>query len=309
MSEKILNSVVIPIFNEQEIIDELYKRLTDAMQKLSKDYEIIFVDDGSTDKSFEILKDLHLRDNRVKIVTFSRNFGHHIAITAGLDYANGDAVILMDGDLQDAPEEIPKLYKKYKEGYDNVYAVRKTRKDNFFKKFFSKNFYRFFKVICKFEIPTDTGVFRIISRRVVNAIKNCREQSRFLLALIHWLGFPSVGVEIERQGRYAGKAKYNFFKSAKLGIDAIISFSQAPLQVATYSGLFIATISFVMGFFMLIKRIFFGMPVSGYASIIVSVFFLGGIQLIIIGIVGEYLGRVHNEVKQRPLYIIQELLK
>lgn len=302
-------SVIVTVYNEEENVNVLTERLENVMGKLSPAYEIIFVDDGSTDGTFQLLEKLHQKNARIRILQFSRNFGHHIAITAGLDYARGDTVILMDGDLQDQPEEIPRLYEKYKEGYDNVYAIRKTRKDPIIKKIASRLFYKFFKRICHFEIPVDTGVFRIISRRMVNAVKSCREQSRFVLALISWIGLPSAGVITERDKRYAGRAKYNFLKSAQLAIDAVISFSQTPLQFAIYFGFFIAMASFVMGSFLVIKKIVFGMATSGYASIIVSIFFLGGIHTMVIGIAGQYIGRIYNEVQNRPMYIIRKFIE
>lgn len=308
MANGIAYSVVIPVFNEEDIINELYRRLTTVMDKLNEKYEIIFVDDGSKDGSFEILRELHRRDETIKIIRFSRNFGHHIAITAGLDYAQGDAIILMDSDLQDPPEEIPKLYEKFKEGYDVVYAIRKVRIDPFLKKLISKLFYRIFKIMSKTEIPPKSGVFRIMSRRVADSIKICREKSRFIIGLISWSGFSHVGVETERDARYGGDTKYNLLKSAKLGTEAITSFSSFPLRIATYIGFFTALCSFMVGIYMLIKKLFLGMPVSGYASIIVSVFFLGGVQLIIMGFMGEYISRTYTEVQDRPLYIIKDRL-
>jgi glycosyltransferase involved in cell wall biosynthesis len=302
-------SIIVTVYNEEENVNILFERLVKVMERLANSYEIIFVDDGSIDGTFGLLEKLHQKNNSVKIIRFSRNFGHHIAITAGLDYAQADTIILMDGDLQDQPEEIPRLYEKYKEGYDNVYAIRRTRKDPVLKKIASKLFYKFFKIICNFDIPQNTGVFRIISRRTVNAVKSCRERSRFVLALISWVGLPSAGVIIERSERHAGKAKYNFLKSTKLAIDAVISFSQIPLQITVYFGFFIAMTSFSIGLYMLLKKIIFGMPTSGYASIIVSIFFLGGIQIAVIGIVGGYIGRVYSEVQNRPMYIIKEFIK
>lgn len=305
-AEKIDYSVVIAIFNEEKVLNEFYKRLTEVMESISTGYEIIFVDDGSRDKSLEILKSLHAGDQRIKIISFTKNFGHHIAITAGIDYAHGDAIILMDGDLQDPPEEIPKLIKKFKEGYDVVYADRGTRKDSFFKKMCSKIFHKIFESIGKVKVSSNAGVFRIISKKVANYTKSCREKSRFVTALIGWAGFSSVGVEIKRDERYAGESKYSFWKSVKLAVNAIVSFSNFPLHIATYTGFLIATLSFIIGSYMLIKKIFFGMTVLGYASVIVSLFFLGGVQLIIIGIIGEYISRIYAEVQERPMYIIKD---
>lgn len=308
MTDEIVYSVVVPIFNEEEVLNELYRRLTAVMEKLDGKYEIIFVDDGSKDKSFQILKDLHQKNRKIKIIRFSRNFGHHIAITAGLDYSQGDAVILMDGDLQDPPEEIPKLHEKFKEGYDIVYALRKRRKDPLLKKINSKLFYKIFKMLTKIEIHSYSGIFRIMSRQVVDGLKDCREKSRFITALMSWTGFSHIGVETGRDARHWGKPKYNLFKSIELAMDGITSFSYAPLRIAIYIGFFVGLLSFIIGIYMLIKKLFFGMPVSGYASLIVSVFFIGSVQLFILGIVGEYIGRIYTEAQNRPMYVVKEKL-
>lgn len=299
-------SLVIPIFNEQENLQELCQRLTRMMEKLNKSYEIIFVDDGSSDYSFQTLQNLHQKDRQIRVIRFSRNFGHHIAITAGLDHAQGQTIVLMDGDLQDAPEDIPKLYAKFKQGYDIVYATRQTRKDPFFKKLNSKIFYQVLKLIGNISIPTDVGIFRIMSHRAAHALSRCREQSRFIVGLMDWTGFSSVGVAIERQPRYQGKPKYNFFKSLKLAINAITSFSHFPLKLATYIGFLMALVSSVLAVYIVIKKLFFNVSTSGYTSIIVSILFLGSIQLIIMGIIGAYIGRIYTEAQNRPLYIIKE---
>ena len=308
MANEVVFSVVIPIFNEEEVLNELYKRLTTVMEKLDGKYEIIFVDDGSKDKSFQILKDLYQKDRKIKIIKFSRNFGHHIAITAGLNYSQGDAVILMDGDLQDPPEEIPKLHEKFKEGYDIVYALRKRRKDPLLKRINSKLFYKIFKMLTKVEIHSDSGIFRIMSRQVVDGLKNCREKSRFIIALMSWTGFSHIGVETGRDVRHLGKPKYNLFKSIELAVNGITSFSYVPLRIAIYIGFFVGLVSFIIGIYMLIKKLFLGMPVSGYASIIVSVFFIGSVQLFILGVVGEYIGRIYTEAQNRPMYVVKEKL-
>jgi len=305
---KIKISVVVPIFNEEENLNELYKRLTVVMENLKNLYEIIFVDDGSNDKSFEILKEMNRNDKNIKVIKFSRNFGHQIAITAGLDCANGEAVVLMDGDLQDPPEEIPKLYEKFKQGYDIVYTTREKRNDPLFKKICSKIFFKVLKIVSDVKMPANACMFRIISQPVVQTFKKCNEKTRLTIALIDWTGFSHVEVKTIRGPRHAGKSKYSFFKSARLAIDGITSFSHFPLHIATYTGFIIATISIITGIYMLIQKLFFGMITSGYASLIVSIMFLSGIQLTIMGILGEYIGKIYKETQNRPLYIIEKIL-
>lgn len=309
-------SIIIPICNEEENILELYRRLTVAMEELysnkenpGNSYEIIMVDDGSTDRSWHLIKELHEKDSRVKGLSFSRNFGHHIAITAGLDHVKGKAVILMDGDLQDPPEEIPKLYEKFKEGYDLVYAVRDKREDSIFKKITSWIFLRMLKKISNVDINLESGIFRIMSKRCVKGMRNLREKSRFLTGLMSWVGFSQSGVEIERHRRCAGRSKYTLFKLFRLAWHGVTSFSYIPLQLATYFGFGVAAISFLMAAYMLYKRLFLGIPILGYASIIVSLFFLGGVILLVLGVIGEYIGRIYTEVQDRPLYIIKEEIR
>lgn len=309
IEERIGYSVIIPVFNEEESLGELYKRLVVIMEKLEGNYEMIFVDDGSKDKSFEILKALHFRDKKVKIIKFTRNFGHHSAISAGLDYAKGNIIILMDGDLQDPPEEIPNLDKKLKEGFDIVYAIRETRDDSFFKKLNSKIFYTVFRLISNIEIPANTGIFLIMNRQVLDYLKKMNEKSRFLTGIISWGGFTHTGVMTKRNNRCYGKSKYNLLKEIRLAITAIVSFSNFPLHIATYTGFLIAAVSFLIGLYMLVRKVFFGMAVLGYASVVVSLFFLGGIQLIILGIIGEYIGKAYAEIRNRPLYIVKEYIK
>jgi polyisoprenyl-phosphate glycosyltransferase len=301
-------SVVIPIYNEEEVLPELYRRLKAVMDQLMAPYEVIFVDDGSQDRSFEVLRAFNKTDDRVRIIRFSRNFGHHIAILAGLDYARGNRVILMDGDLQDPPEEIPKLLKAYNEGYDVVYAIRSVRSDSFFKKFASKVFFRIFKLFTNILMPVDSGAFRIMSKQAVDAFVQCREQTRLTLGLMEWTGFSAIGVESIRSKRFAGKSKYTFFKSVRLALDGIISFSRFPLQIASYIGFCIALISFAGGIYIVVQKLFFGTALLGYTSLMVSVIFLGGVQLVLIGIIGEYIGRIYTEIQRRPAYIIKEVI-
>lgn len=308
-------SIVIPIYNEEENISELYKRLTGVMEELCYNskypidsYEVIMVDDGSKDRSWQSIKELNKEDKRVKGVSFSRNFGHHIAITAGLDYARGKAVILMDGDLQDPPEEIPKLFEKFKEGFEIVYGIRQHRRDSLFKKVTSYVFWWILRRFSGVDIPQGQTMLRILSRRLVNILKEMREQARFIHGLMAWTGFKVTTLEIEHSPRTRGKSKYNIPKMFRLAFHAVTSFSTVPLKIAIYMGFVSAFISFIIGIFFIYQKIFFGIPVLGYASIIISIFFVGGIQLLVLGLFGEYLGRTYQEVQRRPLYILKESL-
>jgi dolichol-phosphate mannosyltransferase len=300
-------SIVIPVYNEFDNLFELHNRLrrvlTDDMKVA---YEIIFVDDGSDDASWRAICELRDKDSNVRGIRFSRNFGHHFAVTAGLDFAQGDHIVLMDADLQDRPEEVPGLYQKLKEGYDVVYATRTTRDDPVLKKVSSKLFYMLFKILARVEIPPNTGIFRIVNRRTADSIRLCREKARVMIALMTWTGFSQTGIETRREARHAGKTKYNIIKLLRLAVDGITSFSYVPLRIASYVGFAISCISVLLGFYMLIKKVFFGIPILGYASIIIAILFIGGIQLLIIGIMGEYVGRIFTEVQNRPLYLIKE---
>lgn len=300
-------SIVIPVYNEEENVSELHRRLGTVMERLGT-YEIIFVDDGSSDNSWQIIKDLHERDSNVKGLSFSRNFGHHIAITAGLDHANGKAIILMDGDLQDPPEEIPKLFKKFKEGYELVYGIRKEKKDSILKRFASFVFWWFIKSFSGINIPRNQTLLRIFDRKILDALNSMRERSRFIHGMIAWTGFKTAMLEVEHAPRERGKSKYNVIKLFRLAFNAITSFSTLPLRFATYLGLLSAGIGLIYGLYFIYKKIFLGIPVLGYASTIIAVLFIGGIQLLILGIIGEYLGRVYQEVQARPIYILREKL-
>ncbi|MGQ9571080.1 MAG: glycosyltransferase family 2 protein [Thermodesulfovibrionales bacterium] len=298
-------TVVIPINNEEENISELYRRLTAQMEKLGT-YEIIMVDDGSTDSSWQTIKELNAKDSRVKGLTFSRNFGHHIALTAGLDHAKGNTIIFIDGDLQDPPEEIPKLYAKFKEGYDLVYGIRKKRQDNIFKKISSYLFWWILRRFSDVNIPQGQTMLRIMNRRIADVIREMREHARFIHGMMAWAGFTTSTLEIEHNLRLKGKTKYSLPRMFKLAFHAVTSFSTVPLRLAIYVGFISSFISLIVGIYFVYLKIFYGIPVLGYASIIVSVFFVGGIQLLVLGIFGEYLGRTYQEVQKRPLYIIKE---
>jgi glycosyltransferase involved in cell wall biosynthesis len=270
-------------------------------------FEIILVDDGSRDESWRMIKELHERDKRVKGISFSRNFGHHIAITAGLDHAKGKTVILMDGDLQDPPEEIPKLWERLKSGYDLVYGIRKEKKDSLTKRLTSWCFWWFINRLSGIEIARNQTLLRIFDRKVLDALNSMRERARFIHGMIAWTGFSVFLQEVEHAPRTKGVSKYNVVKLFRLAFNAITSFSTFPLRLATYLGLFSSGVGLCYAIYFLYKKLFLGIPVLGYASIIVAVLFVGGVQLLILGIMGEYLGRVYQEVQARPIYIVREM--
>ena len=298
-------SIVVPIWNEEQVIPELYRRVLEVMAQVDGTWELICVNDGSRDHSLQLLLDLHKQDQRVKVIDFSRNFGHQVAITAGADFAEGDAVIVMDADLQDPPEVVLKMIAKWREGYEVIYAMRAKRAgETWFKLTTAKYFYRLLRQITDVEIPVDTGDFRLMDRRVVLAMRQLREKHRFMRGLSSWVGFRQTGVEYERAERYAGETGYPLRKMVRLALTAITGFSYLPLQLATYLGFALAFIS-LMG---IILTVFLRLSGSsfflGQATTLVSVLLLGSIQLIVLGIIGEYLGRIYDEVKGRPLYIV-----
>lgn len=300
-------SIVAPVYNEEAILHELYRRVAETMDALGESWELVLVNDGSYDRSLEIMHELHEKDPRVKIVSFSRNFGHQIAITAGMDYAQGDAVVIIDADLQDPPDVIAELIKKWREGYEVVYAVRKERKgESKFKLWTAALFYRLIDKITGVNIPRDTGDFRLLDRKAVDALRRMREHHRFMRGMSVWVGFKQTGVEYVREERYAGETKYPLRKMIRFALDGITSFSYFPLQLATYLGFIIAGISVVAILVTIVLRLSGSRAFYGQASTLVTVLFLGGIQLISLGIIGEYLGRIYDEVKQRPLYIVDE---
>lgn len=298
-------SVIVPVYNEEENLTVLCQRLSPVMEKLGT-YEIILVDDGSRDRSWERIKALHETDRRVQGISFSRNFGHHIAITAGLDHAKGRTVILMDGDLQDRPEEIPKLWGKMQEGYDLVYGIRRVKKDSFLKRLNSFLFWWFLNRLSGIDIPRNQTLLRIFDKKILDVLKDMRERARFIHGMIAWTGFRTALLEVEHAPRERGISKYNTIKLFRLAFNAITSFSTLPLRLATYLGLISSGVGLFYGFYFVYKKVFLGIPVLGYASIIVAVLFVGGIQLLILGIIGEYLGRVYQEVQARPIYILRE---
>jgi glycosyltransferase involved in cell wall biosynthesis len=309
MKSDFLLSVVVPAYNEQEVLPELHKRLTQVLQGMGGRYEIIMVNDGSTDSTLAVIKALRQADQHVGYVNLSRNFGKEIAMTAGLDTANGDAVIVIDADLQDPPELIPELVQGWLEGFDVVFARRMSRDgESWFKKATAAGFYRVIKKVGRVTIPSDVGDFRLLSHRAILALRELREQHRFMKGLFAWIGFPQKAVDYKRDARFAGETKWNYWKLWNFALDGITSFSIAPLKVTSYIGLATAGISFLYALFILYKTIMHGDPVAGYPSLMVVMLFLGGIQLIGIGIIGEYLGRMFDETKGRPLYLLDEVM-
>ena len=302
-------SVVAPCFNEEGVLHELYRRISQVLDGSGETWELVLVNDGSRDRTPEIMRELHAQDERVKVVDFARNFGHQIAVTAGMDYAQGDAVVLIDADLQDPPELILEMLAKWREGYEVVYAIRAERKgETWFKEFTAKMFYRIIYKITDIDIPMDTGDFRLMDRKVVNALKTMHEKHRFIRGMSVWVGFRQTGVKYVRAERYAGETKYPLKKMLKFAMDGITSFSYFPLQLATYIG-FVAALLAVLGIIItIILRLSGSHAFLGQATTLVSVLFLGGVQLICLGILGEYLGRIYDEVKGRPLYIVREAL-
>lgn len=299
-------SVVVPVYNEAEGLQEFHRRVSTVLESLPYRSEVVYVNDGSTDESIKILKELKLADPRVAIVDLSRNFGKEIAMTAGFDHSYGDAVVVIDADLQDPPELIPKLTEEWEQGFDVVYAQRARREgESSFKKVTAYAFYRVIQNVSRVAIPEDTGDFRLLSRRAVCALVQLREQHRFMKGLFAWIGFPQKKVLYSRLPRYAGKTKWNYWKLWNFALEGITSFTIAPLKIATYLGLLVAFASLVYAGVIVFKTLVYGNPVAGYPSLMVTILFLGGVQLIGIGIVGEYVGRMFNETKGRPLYFLK----
>ncbi len=300
-------SIIIPIYNEELNIKLLYERLYKVLTQMHVIYELIFINDGSKDKSINIIKELANRDKCIKYIDFSRNFGHQIAVTAGLDKSSGKSVIIIDADLQDPPELIVDLYNKYNEGYQVVYAKRRSRKgENLLKKWTAKAFYRILGKITSVSIPVDTGDFRLIDRKVVDVLKKMPEQQKFLRGQISWIGFKQIAVEYDRDERHAGKTGYTYKKMLRFAADGITSFSNFPLKFASYAGFIVSFIAFLIMLYALYSRFIIKEYVPGWTSLIISVMFIGGIQLICVGLIGEYIGRMSANIRNRPLYIINE---
>ena len=302
-------TIIAPIYNEKDCLNELYSRVSQTMDQTNEEWELILVDDGSKDGSTDIIRSLAEKDVRVKPVIFARNFGHQIAVTAGLDYSKGKAVIVIDSDLQDPPEVILKLIEKWRDGFQVVFAVREKRVgETWFKTFTASLFYRTIFRITDIDIPLDTGDFRLMDRAVVNVMNSMRERHRFLRGMSAWVGFRQIGVTYEREARYAGSTKYPFKKMLVLALNAITGFSYFPLQLATYLGFFAAGLSILAIPIVIVMRLMGEQAFLGQATTLIAVLFLGGVQLISLGILGEYIGRVYDEVKGRPLYIVSEFL-
>ncbi|MEE1303507.1 MAG: glycosyltransferase family 2 protein [Bacteroidales bacterium] len=300
-------SVIVPSFNEEKNVPLIYERLTGTLSQISDDYEIIFVNDCSKDNTLEVIKQLSKKDSHVKYISFSRNFGHQIAVSAGLDLCKGEAVVIIDADLQDPPELILEMYEKYKEGYKVVYAKRKSREgETWFKKITAKLFYRFLSAMTSIEIPVDVGDFRLIDKVIVKHLRNMPEKSKYIRGQISWIGYKQTFVEYHRDARLYGKTNYPFKKMLRLAFDGITAFSDKPLKMASAIGILSAIISLLAIIYALFSHFIFDSAVSGWTSLIISVLFIGGVQLITIGIIGEYIARINNDVRNRPLYIIDE---
>lgn len=302
-------SIVAPAYNEEETLPEFYRRVREVMDGLGEPWELVLVNDGSTDRTAEILRQLHAQDPRLCIVDFARNFGHQIAVTAGLDHARGEAVIVMDSDLQDPPEVIPALIARWKEGYQVVYGVRSEREgETWFKLFTARLFYRLIGALTDVDIPMDAGDFRLLDRRVVDDLRRMREHRRMIRAMTSWVGYRQIGVPYERRARFAGETKYPFYKMFRFALDGITGFSDVPLKLASICGFALLGLGLVTGLVLLGLRLAGNAPLAGQGTILTVGLLLSGTQLVFLGIIGEYLIRIYDEVRDRPLYTIRELI-
>jgi dolichol-phosphate mannosyltransferase len=301
-------SIIIPIFNEEKSLPELHARLSASLSVLDSPCEVILIDDGSRDRSFELMKQIQSQDSRFKILRLSRNFGHQIAISAAINYAKGEAVILMDGDLQDPPELLAQLIAKWHEGFQVVYTVKISRRENPLKRLAFKSFYRVLHALSSIEIPMDAGNFSLIDRKVVEVMRQMPERHRYVSGLRAWVGFKQTGIEYDRGARFAGEPQMSLRRLFALAFDGIFSFSNVPLRTASYVGVIAALISFAGGLYVLYEKLFTNKAILGWASTITTITFLGGLILMTLGVIGEYIGRIYDEVKQRPLYVISEMV-
>lgn len=300
-------SVVVPCFNEETVLREANGRLISTLEKISPNFEIVYVDDGSTDATNDLLRELQMHEERVRFIRFSRNFGHQVAITAGLEHSRGDAVVVIDADLQDPPQVIQEFYRKWLDGHDVAYGVRSERQgETTFKRGTAKLFYRFISRLSDTAIPLDTGDFRLMDRSVVNALLDMPERDRFVRGMVSWLGFSQVPVPYSRAPRFAGDTKFSIYKMIHFATDGIVSFSTVPLRLATWVGFTASGIAIVEIVIALLSRIFANGLVRGWTSTVIAIWFVGGVQLICMGIIGEYVGRIYGESKRRPLYVIRE---
>ena len=299
-------SVVIPVYKAEGCLEELYRRLKISLETITSDFEIVLVEDCGGDQSWPMIVDLAKRDDRVKGIQFSRNFGQHYGITAGLDHCDGDWVVVMDCDLQDRPEEIPRLYSKAQEGYDVVLARRGKRNDPLAKRFTSWLFYKLFSYLADMDYDGETGNFRIVSRKVVDSFRSMRERLRFFGGLVAWMGFPSASIDVKHEARFSGQSSYTVSKLVKLAGDTIIAYSDKPLRLAIRFGFLISIFAFIFGLYVVYNALFFGSQIVGWSSVIASMYFLGGIIISILGILGVYLGETFDETKKRPLYIVNK---
>ncbi|MEH2118944.1 glycosyltransferase family 2 protein [Nostoc sp.] len=302
-------SLIVPIYNEEEIIPELYRRLSAVMNRMDGPVELILINDGSRDRSLQLLRELHQKDPRICYLSFARNFGHQIAVTAGLNFVRGQVIVILDADLQDPPELIPDMIEKWRQGYQVVYAQRTQRlKEGWFKRFTAYFFYRLLKKLADVEIPTDTGDFCLMDRQIVNILNSMPERNRYIRGLRSWVGFQQTAIRFERNPRFAGEVKYTFSKSLALAINGLVSFSIVPLRLSTYLGLVAAVAAIFMALLVLYWRLFVPhSPLTGFTIILMAIFFLGSVQLVSVGILGEYIGRIYEEVKARPLYTLAEV--
>lgn len=301
-------SLLIPLYNEEETLHLLYKELLKTINPIKNyEFEILFIDDGSKDNSLKILRELQLNDNRINYISFSRNFGKETAMIAGFDYVKGDAVVILDADLQDPPELIPEMIHYWEQGYDDVYAKRRTREgETWLKKFTSKTFYKMLQKTTKIEIQEDTGDFRLIDRRAIEALKKLREKQRYTKGMFSWVGFNKKEILFDRKPRAAGSTKWNYYKLTNLALEGLTSFTTFPLKIASILGFLVSIFSIIYMIIILVKSLLWKDPVQGYPSMMVTILFIGGVQLVCLGIIGEYIGRIFNETKNRPLYIVSE---
>lgn len=307
MSERIRYSIVVPMYNEEEVIAETYKRLSEVMQRQPETYELVFVNDGSRDRTTSIVREIAAQDSALRLIDFSRNFGHQVAISAGMDYAVGDAVVVIDADLQDPPEVILQMIDKWKEGYDVVYGKRLKRKgETFFKKITAKVFYRVLRSMTTVDMPVDAGDFRLIDRKVCDVLRSLKEKNRYVRGLVSWVGFKQASVEYVREERFAGETKYPLKKMIRFALDGITSFSNKPLKLATYLGLVVSAGSFIYLVIVILQKLFTDNAQIGWTSTVAIVLFFNGLMLMLMGVIGEYIGRIYEETKERPLYIVRE---